>query len=499
MTVCSPSGANAQDTLKYQATALGNASTGPFAPYFIGSLNGGRVVRKAGALADIEVKVDIDRSRRFSWGAGAEIIGGWSTGNKYDRWNADEQIWTLQENRPAAAWIQQLYGEVKWRGVFLRLGQKDHHSALLDERLSSGDLTRSSNARGIPGAEIGFIDFQNIPFTNGWVQIEGVIEYGRFTDDGFARKQYNYYSWMLATDIYYTYKRCYFRTKPSMPFSVTLGMQTGGQFGGYTAYYRQGVMYKDEKRGFRIADVFKMFLPTRGNGNGFVEGNSLGTWDFKARYRLKNSDEISFAFQWPWEDGSGIGRRNGLDGLYGLYYNSSRRGYITGAAVEWLDFRNQSGPIHWAPGDSPGTTITGEATGGDNYYNNDTYTAYTNYGMAIATPFLVSPIYNLNGYPAFMYCRARGLHLALTGCVDCIGLDYAVKYSWQQAWGTGRIPRAYSLLDNSMLFDVSWNASDILKGFSVKAELAFDAGSLRGNNFGFMLGVRYSGSFKFRK
>lgn len=490
--------AGAQDSLRYSATALGNASSGDFAPYFIGSLNGGRIVRKASALADLEVKVDVDRTRRFSWGAVAEVIAGFSSANSYEYWNGAENAWTSRSNRPAPVWIQQLYGEVKFRGVFLRAGQKDHHSAILDERLSSGDLTRSSNARGIPGAEIGFIDFQDIPFTNGWVQIDGVIEYGKFTDNGFSRKQYNHYSWLLAADMYYTYKRCYFRTKPSMPFSITIGMQTAGQFGGSTVYYEKGVMYKLDKRGFRFGDIFKMFFPVQGNGNNFYEGNSLGSWDFKARYRLRNGDEISFAFEWPWEDGSGIGRMNGLDGLWGLYYTSPRRSIVNGAAIEWLDFRNHSGPIHWAPGDFPGTTLGGEATGGDNYFNNDTYGAYANYGMAIATPFLVSPIYNLNGYPAFMYNRARGVHLALTGCIGP-SIDYVVKYSWQQAWGMGRTPRAYSLLDNSMLFDVNWDAAAVLKGFSVKAELAFDAGSLRGNNFGLMVGIRYSGAFNFKK
>ncbi len=37
---------SAQDALEYRAEALGNGSTGDFAPYFIGSLNGGKIVRK---------------------------------------------------------------------------------------------------------------------------------------------------------------------------------------------------------------------------------------------------------------------------------------------------------------------------------------------------------------------------------------------------------------------------------------------------------------------
>lgn len=484
--------AKAEVDVSTETSLTANASTGDFAPYFIGSLNGGRVVRANGILAEAKVSVAPDLSKRFSWGAGADIAAGYSSADKYALWNEASDSWTSQTNRPPALWIQQLYAMVKYRGVQIVAGQRDHSSALLDENLSSGDLTRSGNARGIPGISAGFVDFQNIPFTNGWVQIDGTVEYGRFTDDGFKRKQYNRYNWMTTSDVNYTYKRCYFRTNPAKPFSVTLGMQTAGQFGGSTSFYYNGRLYRTEVRGFRLKDALKMFLPTRGNGNNFYEGNSLGSWDFKATYRLRGGNTLSFAFQWPWEDGSGIGRRNGLDGLWGIYYQSSSRSIVTGAAIEWLDFRNQSGPIHWAPGDMNGTTITTEATGGDNYYNNDTYSAYANYGMAIATPFLVSPIYNLNGYPAFLHNCARGIHMALTGAIGA-KVDYAVKYSWQQATGMGRLPSACSSVDNSMLLRLKWDASSLAPGMSVSVAAAFDAGSLRGNNFGTLATISYSG------
>jgi len=496
----------AGDAVEYSGEVLLNTSSGEFAPYFIGSLNGGRVVRRNSALFDLGAKVEVDRGKRFSWGTGVEVLTGYTSANGYDHCVVNVEggqnkleVWK-EHNRQASVWIQQLYGEVKYRGVLLRMGQKDSYSALLDESISSGDLTRSANARGIPGVSLGFIDFQNIPFTGGWVQIDGVVEYGKFMDNGFMRTQYNYYNWVLATDTYYTYKRCYFRTRPSMPFSVTLGMQTGGQFGGTSSWYKSGKLILEEHRGFKIKDALKMFLPVEGNGNSFYEGNTLGSWDFKARYRFNSGREVSFAFQWPWEDGSGIGRRNGWDGLWGLYYNENegRRAWLTGAAIEYLDFRNQSGPIHWAPGDFPGTTITNPATGGDNYYNNDTYTAYTNYGMAIATPFLVSPIYNLDGNPVFMNNRARGVHAAVKGCIGD-EFDYAVKYSWQQGNGLSRMPSAYCRIDNSMLLDLKWNARRLLPGLKARLKLAFDAGTLRGNNFGVMFGVSYSGSFNFKK
>ncbi len=493
-----PAAAHAAVPLNYEAKVLANVSTGDFAPYFIGSLNHGKTVRANALALDARATVQLDSTSRFSWGAGAEFVFDISSANDYARYLGPVEQWGEQSNRPAYAWVQQLYGEIKYRSLFARLGQKDYHSALLDETLSSGDLTRSANARGIPGLEIGFIDFQDIPFTNGWVQIQGVIEYGRTTDDGFKRKQYNYYNYLLATDLWFTYKRCYFRTNPAKPLSVTIGMQAAGQFAGSTAFYKDGKYLRSDDRGFHIKDVFKMFLPTEGNGNDFYEGNTLGSWDLKARYRLRNGDELSFVFQGPWEDGSGIGRMNGADGLWGLYFHSHKPALISAAGIEYLDFTNQSGPMHWAPADAAGTSITSHASGRDNYYNNVTYGAYTNYGMAIATPFLVAPIYNLNGFPAFRYNRAQGMHIAIRGYLATCW-TYALKYSWQHATQSGNWPSRQSMVDNSMLARLDWLATALAPGLRMSASLAFDAGRLRGNNFGALVSVSYSGDFTFNR
>ena len=50
-----------------------------------------------------------------------------------------------------------------------------------------------------------------------------------------------------------------------------------------------------------------------------------------------------------------------------------------------------------------------------------------------------------------------------------------------------------------MLFDVAWNGARLLPGLKINAKLAFDAGRLRGNNFGAMLGVSYTGEVSFKK
>lgn len=477
----------------YAASLEMNASSGRTAPYMIGSWKNGRLPYKNSSLLDLSVRKDIDRSRRFDWSAGVEVLTGWQHSLIYERYMPATDSWGTNTMTPPRIWLQQLYASVKFRGIFLQAGMKDHQSLILPDDLSSGDLTLSNNARPVPEISAGFIDFQDIPLTDGWVQINGQIGYGRFTDDGFSRAQYNYYNWLIAEDLNFTYKRCHFRTKPSQPLSITVGMQAAGQFGGSSQMYRRGKLYERRDRGFKLRYLWDMFFPWQGNGDSYYEGNSLGSWDFKARYRLPDKSEISFAFEWPWEDGSGIGKLNGWDGLWGLYYNRPGRAIVTGAALEYLDFRNQSGPLHYAPGDHTDTDITAQATGGDNYYNNDVYCAYDNYGLSLGTPFLMSPLYNADGYPAYLYTRSRGFHAALKGCAGP-EVDYRLMLSWQEAWGNGRLPRATALHNTSMMAEARWNARRLSPGLSLCLQAAFDTGDLRGDNFGAYLSVKYQGN-----
>lgn len=481
-------------TLDYSASLTANASTGSWTPYMLGSWNYGRITGADGLWHDGRVEKKVDTGRRFSWGAGVEYLAGYGTGVQYDRYDRGE--WTTHKAGQAPLRLHQLYGEVKYRGVYLLVGMKERHSGIVDDDLSSGDLTRSNNSRPIPGVAAGFIDFQDIPFTNGWVQIDGEIMYGRMTDGGFKDKLFNRYSGELARGLYYTYKRCYFRTKPAQPLSVTVGMQAGGLFGGTTQWWRRGEVVRTDVRGFHVRDIWEMFFPMEG-GEDYYKGSSLGSWDFKARYRLRDGSELKAYFEWPWEDGSGIGRRNGWDGVWGLQYDFAHAGAVSKIVVEYIDFTNQGGPIHFAPGDYPGIDITSQATGGDNYYNNDYYGPYSYYGMSIGSPFVVSPLYNADGTTGFEHNRARGFHVAVTGNV-LPQLSYKAMAGYQRAGGTGRVPARERLSCTSAKLAACWRV-DAVKGLSVDAAVAFDAGKLRGNNFGAMISVKYSGKLSLGK
>ncbi len=490
-------GADSVPVLEYSATVNAVASSGGFAPYMIGSWNYGRTTAKNQLTLDVEVHRSMDLSRRFSWGAGVEVITGYNHKVLYDRYEEVSETWSGHRVGPSAIHLQQLYGEVKYRSVFLTAGMKNQGSHLVDNDLSSGDLVQSNNSRPIAMVQAGFVDFQDIPFTSGWVQIEGCIAYGKFADNNYLRDQYNEFNSHLATGVLYTYKRAYFRTKPSERLSVTIGAQSAGQFGGTTKLYKDGKYLYTVEHPQDVKAFWEMFIPGLDNGDGFVEGSHLGSWDFKARYRLTNGGEISGYFSWLWEDGSSMGRRNKWDGLWGLEWKNSKGTWLTGVVVEYIDFSDQSGPIHWAPGDRPGTTITSEASGCDRYYNNSSFNAHANYGMAIGSPFVLSPVYNRNGFPQFSQAITRGVHLAAEGGLGR-NIDWMAKFSWQEACGSGDYAQVETRHNTSASLAAMWRADRVLNGLRFGLQAAFDAGSLRGDNFGAMFTARYTGALNLK-
>lgn len=486
--------AHADYPIDMEYSLTGEAGSGEFAPYYISSLRHGRFTQANAIQAEASVKRGLEREKRFSYGFGATLVGGYASSVDYERYNFADKTWFKHPERPSSLWLQQLYGELKYRAVFFEAGLKEKESAFVNQSLSSGDLIYSGNTRPMPQVRVGFLDFQNIPFTKGWVQIGGEIAYGKMLDDGWLRDHYNYYNWHITTGQWYNYKRCYFRTMPSQPFSVTVGMQASAFFGGSTAFYHKGQEMYVQKNSQDLKTFFKMFLPTQDGGDGFYTGSHLGSWDLRARYRIKNGDEISAYFSWLWEDGSGIGKMNGWDGLWGLEYKSADKGLLNGIVVEYLDFTNQSGPIHFAPADYPGTTITGHASGADDYYNNATFNSYSYFGQSIGTPAMMAPIYNTDGYPAYIGNSLKGFHLGVEGEINS-SLDYRIKGGYRKATGTGKELSTKPLRLTAVMLEADWHPEKI-KGLSVNAKIECDRGTMPGNAFGLMIGVKYKGLLK---
>lgn len=484
--------------LEAKAEGIFTAGGGDFAPYYMASNNHGIVTQSKNALLRLSVDRKPDIRRRFSYGFGVDFLTGYSSSTDYLRFAPENTAGGMavaggflvpHGEHPARIWLQQLYGEIRYRGIFLTAGMKEHTSALLSHSLSSGDLVESGNSRPIPEVRAGFNDFQDIPFTKGWVQIQGEISYGKMTDNAWIRNHYNYYDSHYNQGALYSYKRCYFRTRPSEPFSATVGMQVGAFFGGKTAWYSQGKETRTATFSKGIKQFFKMFIPTDG-GKEYYTGSSLGSWDLLFRYRFSDGSKVKAYMQKPWEDGSGIGFLNGFDGVWGIEYRAAGSGLLTGAVMEYIDFTNQSGPMHWDPDDNAGTTITSRAEGADDYYNNHEYNSYANYGMAIGTPFMVSPIYNTDGYLQFAANRVRGFHIGIEGDITR-EVSYRMLGGYRRAWGSGKVPFLSPKDDTSIMIEATYSPRRV-KGLTFKASFGLDHGDLYGNTAGGMITIRFT-------
>lgn len=483
---------------EWSVQLTGNASSGDFAPYFIGSNNYDLTTAKGNALTVARLRRTMSDSCRWDFGYGVELSAGYSSKADYRLYDETSGQFGTHALGADAVRLRQLYAEARYRSLFITVGQKQWSSAVVNTALSSGDFIEGCNAMPVPQVRVGFYDFQNIPYTRGFLQVEGCVSFGKFTDNGYLRDHFNYYDGHICEGSYYHYKRLYFRTRPTERFSLTFGAQSAAQFGGYTTEYHLGqpIIYQDHPVKFKT--VMEVLFPPLGyGGEAYFTGNTLGSFDFRGRYRLRSGDEIIAYLLWPWEDGSGCGKLNGFDGVWGLEWRpANREGFVTGAVLEYIDFRNQGGPIHWAPHDHPGTTLTDMASGNDDYYNNVTYNGYANYGMSMGTPFIMSPIYNANGSMTFLHNRTQGMHAALTGKLAA-RWGYTAKFSYQKAWGSGYIPVAHALTCTSAMLEARYDAAALLPGLDVRAVVALDRGSLRGNNFGALLSLTYTGNLKF--
>lgn len=486
----------------FSVGVIANAGNSELAPYYISSNNGGNITQQYSALLNASLVHSTDPDKRFAWGACVEVWGGYSSSAGYQRYVGNGQF-EVQKQHPARLWIQQAYLTAKYRSIYAVAGLTYKSSPIVNRQLSSGDLVWSDNARPPVGLCAGFIDFQDIPFTKGWVQINGEFGYFRELDDKWLENHYNYYNHFITTDKWLHYKSLHFRTNPSKPFVFTIGAQSACQFGGTANYYEDGQITRTVKMDADAKAFFRTFIAGSGGnsaGDSFVEGNHLGTWDIALEYNLNDGKQLRAYTQWLWEDGSGIGKMNGFDGMWGLEYrNAVGQPLIEGAVIEYVDFTNQSGPIHWTPNDRPGTPITGHSSGADDYYNNYIYNGYQNRGMSIGSPFVKSPLYNQDGYMRYRDNVLRGFHIGLKGYLAS-DWRYRLKASYRKAWGTPLLPRVGSVDDFSMMAEVSftpWHGC-FYGPWTMTAAVAMDHGKLYGNNWGGLLGITYSGSFNFK-
>lgn len=416
---------------------------------------------------------------------------------------AADLVASVHADQPA--YLQQLYVNLQWQNFYLEAGAREYHPVLRNQQLSSGSLIESGNAKPVPQLRLGTDGFWTIPGLKNWVQTYFDASYGHFVDDGWLTDQYALFCQQvgqrhyLTTQVWMHQKKLYLRTDPSRRFSFTVGMEHSVQFGGKRQDYVAG-QERITHLTPSVGDFFKVILPL-GDGNvgdtsdssvEWVKGNHLGEWSLQLAYRLSADRQLIAYLESPFEDGSGIRKGNGMDGLWGLEYRHETDEVtpLRGIVVEYLRTMDQSGPVHWAPEDfsASGKTFPLASTGNDNYYNNYMYNGYSHHGMSMGTPLLMSPIYNRDGYLGFVDNRVQAYHLGIEGDISR-RLDYRVRGSWREGRGTYFVPlstRHHSL-------DVMAQVGCHQGPWHLTSALGYTTGNIYGDCLSFNFSISFHG------
>lgn len=400
------------------------------------------------------------------------------------------------------AYLQQCYANLTWKSFFIEVGSREEQPVLRNPLLSSGAFIKGNNAKPMPQIHLGTNGFWTVPFTNNWLQLNFDFGYGRFVDNAYREDAYHAgkaVNTVYATDIYYHQKHLYFRTNPDKPIFVTVGIEHVAQFGG-TGYLLENGTLTVKKKPTNLKAFWNVILPL-GDGNYYenealedwVYGNHIGSMTVQVGWNIDREHLLQAYLDNPFEDGSGIRKGNGWDGLWGVQYTNKAKGrqWVRGAVAEYLQTTNQSGPLHWDSGDYSEpirSQITDFVTGNDNYYNHGFYGSYTNYGMTLGNPLVTSPIYNKDGYNCFADNRIKAWHVGINGELTD-RLSYLCKGSYREGRGTYLNP----IYPKRHSFDAMLQGLYTTGPWQFSAAYAFDQGNIFGNCSTFNLKISYHG------
>ena len=479
--------AKAQDTLKtritYDLTAETAVGTGDYTAFQLAT-NRHHVLGTLANTAYLRGAVNISHAfnKNLTLSGAVDVIGSIHADHK--------------------AYLQQCYANLSWKSFFFEVGSREQQLVVRDNLLSSGSFVKGTNAKPIPQIHFGTNGFWSIPYTKDWVQINFDFGYGKFMDGGYRERKYNEapdVNEKYAKGIYYHQKHLYIRSNPNKRFFAMVGIEHAVQFGG-TGYSMENGQLVAKKKPANLKAFWKAILPTGDNNyyeneslEDWVYGNHIGVMTYQIGWNINEEHQLQAYLDNPFEDGSGIRKGNGWDGLWGLQYSNktSGRQYVRGAVFEYFQSTNQSGPLHWDRGDYPEpirNQITNKVTGNDNYYNHLFYTTYSHYGMTPGNALILSPIYNKNGSLSVLDNRVKAWHLGVNGEITD-RISYLVKGSYREGWGTYFVP----LSSKHHSFDAMLQGSYHVGPWQFSAAYAFDKGNIYGDCSTFNFKINFHG------
>lgn len=365
--------------------------------------------------------------------------------------------------------IHQGYAEIKSPYLVLRAGRKEEVIGNQDTLLSQGAATWSSNHTPIPELVLATPGYIDVPFTKGYVEVNGSLSHGWFEKDRYVE------------NVYLHQKHLHMRVGGDFFINASVGLIHFAQWGGNSPDPRFGELPSD-------FDSYKrVFFAQPGDSTKVGPSeylNKLGNHLGSRTYRIDLKPErfrISLYYQTLFEDGSGLAHEFYRDGLSGISFKiKESQKLVNHLVLEFLHTTYQSGPVH----------ILNDSIrliGNDNYFNNGLYrNGWTYYNMTIGTPLITSPAFNEDGNETILNNRVLGFHMGIAGMLGAF--EYHSFFTYSVNKGTYGSPIDPSKNQFSWYLETTFPA--IWKGVDLNVMLAADIGDMYGNNLGVNLVVR---------
>ncbi|WP_446012153.1 capsule assembly Wzi family protein, partial [Candidatus Electrothrix sp.] len=307
--------------------------------------------------------------------------------------------------------LHQGYAEIKTPLLTFRAGRKEEMIGNQDSTLSTGGSVWSGNARPMPKLVLATPGYVDVPFTKGYVEVNGSLAHGWFEKERYVE------------DVYMHQKHAHIRFGGDSRLNVSLGLIHFAHWGGVSSNEQIGALPSD-------LDAYKrVFLaqsaPANTSHTGEILnalGNHLGARNYRIDYKGKGFS-VGFYFQTIFEDNSGMSKLFYEDGVKGLVIRThDKERLVNHLLVEYIQTTWQSGPVHDLSGPI-------KLKGNDNYFNNYIYRSGWSYlGMTLGTPLITSPLYNEEAQIGMTNTRVKGYHLGWGGVVR--GLNYRTMFTY---------------------------------------------------------------------
>ncbi|WP_321290653.1 capsule assembly Wzi family protein [uncultured Sunxiuqinia sp.] len=227
--------------------------------------------------------------------------------------------------------LTQLFLNLRYKKLLLRIGKERFTIGQYGDNLSSGSMFISSNARPLPRIGIGYYDYENVPFSNGWLVFKGACHLVLLNDDRGEK----------GTDKPYLHEKFLYIKTNNKFLNLWLGMNHSVLMGGaYPGGFRIPVDFDASFFGKGSNKFPKSFQGEQNN----AAGAHFGLFDFGAKFQ-RSLWQIQTWYQKPISDGSGL---HGIfkmnhDKVIGVNLEFYGKRIINHFVFEYLKTDHQSG------------------------------------------------------------------------------------------------------------------------------------------------------------